>query len=63
MLDYLISLLSGQHMNGLDYGAVGGFMLYRVLQRSIRRILRVVEKIVIVYIAIILGWKLYQFFG
>lgn len=63
MLDYLISLLSGQHMNGLDYGAVGGFMLYRVLQRSIRRILRVVEKIVIVYIAIILGWKFYQFFG
>lgn len=63
MLDYLFSLLSGQPMNGLDYGAVGGFMLYRLLQSSIRRILRAVEKIVIIYIALIIGYKLYQFLG
>ena len=39
MLDYIVTLLSGQQMNGLDYGAVGGFMVYRLLQRSINRIL------------------------
>ena len=31
MLDYIVTLLSGQPMNGLDYGAVGGFMVYRLL--------------------------------
>lgn len=63
MLDYLFSLLSGYDMNGLDYGAVGGFMLYKLLQNSIRRILRMVEKIVVLYIAIFIGYKLYQFLG
>ena len=63
MLDYIISLISGQHMNGLDYGAIGGFMLYRLLQNSIRRILRMVEKIVILYIAIFIGFKLYHLLG
>ena len=62
MLDYIVTLLSGQQMNGLDYGAVGGFMVYRLLQRSINRILIRLEKIVI-YIAIFLGYRLYQFLG
>ena len=60
MLDYIISLLSGQHMNGIDYGAIGGFVFYRLLQGSIRRIMYKVEKIIIIYIAIYLGYKLYQ---
>ena len=50
-------------MNGLDYGAVGGFMVYRLLQRSINRILIRLEKIIVIYIAIFLGYKLYQFLG
>ena len=63
MLDYIISLLSGQHMNGVDYGAIGGFVFYRLLQGSIRRIMYKVEKIVVIYIAIFLAYKLYQFLG
>ena len=63
VLDYIISLLSGQHMNGVDYGAIGGFMFYRLLQGSIRRIMYKVEKIVVIYIAIFLAYKLYQFLG
>ena len=61
MLDYIVTLLSGQQMNGLDHGAVGGFMVYRLLQRSINRILIKLEKIIVIYIAIFLGYKLYQF--
>ena len=63
MLDYIVTLLSGQQMNGLDYGAEGGFMVYRLLQRSINRILIKLEKIIVIYIAIFLGYKLYQFLG
>ena len=63
MLDYIVTLLSGQQMNGLDYGAVGGVMVYRLLQRSINRILIKLEKINVIYIAIFLGYKLYQFLG
>ena len=63
MLDYIVTLLSGQQMNGLDSGAVGGFMVYRLLQRSINRILIKLEKIIVIYIAIFLGYKLYQFLG
>ena len=63
MLDYIVTLLSGQQMNGLDNGAVGGFMVYRLLQRSINRILIKLEKIIVIYIAIFLGYKLYQFLG
>lgn len=63
VLDYIISLLSGQHMNGVDYGAVGGFMLYKVAQRSIKRIMRKVETIIVIYIAIFIGYKLYQYMG
>ena len=63
VLDYIISLLSGQHMNGVDYGAIGGFVFYRLLQGSIRRIMYKVEKIVVIYIAIFLAYKLYQFLG
>ena len=63
MLDYIVTLLSGQQMNGLDYGAVGGFMVYRLLQRSINRILIKLEKIIVIYIAIFMGHKLYQFLG
>ena len=32
MLDYIITHISGHYMNGVDYGAIGGFMLYRILQ-------------------------------
>lgn len=60
MLDYIVSLLSGQHMNGIDYGAVGGFMLYKLLHRSINRILIKLERIIVIYIAIFIGYKLYQ---
>lgn len=60
MLDYIVSLLSGQQMNGIDYGAVGGFMLYKLLSRSINRILRKLEKIIVIYMAIFIGYKLYQ---
>ena len=52
MLDYIITHISGHYMNGVDYGAIGGFMLYRILQGSIRRIMYKVEKIIVLYIAI-----------
>lgn len=61
MLDYIISVLSGQDMNGLDYGAIGAFMLYKCLRDSIRRILRKIETIIIVYIALYIGYKIWQY--
>lgn len=63
MLDYIITHISGHYMNGVDYGAIGGFMLYRILQGSIRRIMYKVEKIIVLYIAIFLGYQLYQYLG
>ena len=60
MLDYLISHLSGCDMNGLDYGAIAGFMAYRVLQNTIKRIWRKVERIIVIYLAIFIGFKLWQ---
>lgn len=63
MLDYIITHISGHYMNGIDYGAIGGFMLYRILQGSIRRIMYKVEKIIVLYIAIFLGYQLYQYLG
>lgn len=63
MLDYIITHLSGHAMNGVDYGAIGGFMLYRILQGSIRRIMHKLEKIIVIYIAIFIGYKLYQYIG
>ena len=50
MLDYIITHISGHYMNGVDYGAIGGFMLYRILQGSIRRIMYKVEKVIVLYI-------------
>lgn len=61
MLDYIISVLSGHDMNGLDYGAIGAFMLYKCLQNSIRRILRKVETIIIIYIAMYIGYKIWEY--
>lgn len=63
MLDYIITHISGHYMNGVDYGAIGGFMLYRILQGSIRRIMYKVEKIIVLYIAIFIGYQLYQYLG
>ena len=63
MLDYIITHISGHYMNGVDFGAIGGFMLYRILQGSIRRIMYKVEKIIVLYIAIFLGYQLYQYLG
>ena len=56
MLDYIITHISGHYMNGVDYGAIGGFMLYRILQGSIRRIMYKVEKVIVLYIAIFIGF-------
>mgnify|MGYP003562972854 FL=1 len=63
MLDYIITHISGHYMNGVDYGAIGGFMLYRILQGSIRRIMYKVEKVIVLYIALFLGYQLYQYLG
>ena len=63
MLDYIITHISGHYMNGIDDGAIGGFMLYRILQGFIRWIMYKVEKVIVIYIAIFIGYQLYQYLG
>ena len=63
MLDYIITSISGHYMNGDDYGAIGGFMLYRILQGSIRRIMYKVEKVIVLYIGSFLCQQLCQYLG